>query len=447
VFFTSATIVSGAVLFRGFKGTTIEIITVVLGFLQICSGVVLLQLSKSAKDVPDTAVFSGDLDQVRTVAEQEEPEYEPRADTMRGTAALLRAISTRRQKRETQEIQRIRDEHMEPIGEHDPVEWDGLRRRRTLSSPATPNLQRRKTIHPPLGMSHFPTEDEDNDPDNGMHPGFWSHFKRKPVSTGSEAEVSSMPMDNLKQGNTGPDGRVVTPPNPKSPTRSGHIFGIPSPLRRVRPSGGDSTDGYFEQDTSYHGANTASPNDGHVHFVSTSAPHLAGRPRDDSLGSGGASPPLASRSAVGLPHSPRDSRDGTRRQFSFQNVFHRNRSPSSNQPSPGDSSPRALMNRSALSFTRRTPSAASARAQGAVGTEEEQLGLVRGDTTELLPGYESRRGSLVDNGAGNSPPRYDGGTVIRRPRRDDEDDEEEDRRRDAEAKEFEGTGTHGRSFI
>lgn len=50
-----------------------------MGFLQICAGVVLLQLSKSAKNVPDTEVFRGDLDQVRTVAEQEEPEYEPKA--------------------------------------------------------------------------------------------------------------------------------------------------------------------------------------------------------------------------------------------------------------------------------------------------------------------------------------------------------------------------------
>src|ERR1700759_3682715 len=92
VYFTSTTIITSAVLFRGFKGTATQIITVVFGFLTICSGVVLLQLSKSAKDVPDTAVFTGDLDQVRTVAEQEEPEYEPRADTMRGTAAIIRAI-------------------------------------------------------------------------------------------------------------------------------------------------------------------------------------------------------------------------------------------------------------------------------------------------------------------------------------------------------------------
>jgi len=53
--------------------------SVVMGFLQICAGVVLLQLSKSAKNVPDAEVFRGDLDQVRTVAEQEEPESEPKA--------------------------------------------------------------------------------------------------------------------------------------------------------------------------------------------------------------------------------------------------------------------------------------------------------------------------------------------------------------------------------
>jgi len=47
-----------------------------MGFLEICAGVVLLQLSKSAKDIPDAAVFRGDLDQVKAVAEIEEPESE-----------------------------------------------------------------------------------------------------------------------------------------------------------------------------------------------------------------------------------------------------------------------------------------------------------------------------------------------------------------------------------
>ena len=99
-----------------------------MGFLQICTGVILLQLSKSAKDVPDAAVFKGDLDQVRTVAEVEEPEYEPRADTIRGGGAILRSISKARSEKQLMEARRLQEEHMQPIGEGETVEFDGLRR-------------------------------------------------------------------------------------------------------------------------------------------------------------------------------------------------------------------------------------------------------------------------------------------------------------------------------
>ena len=141
VYFTSTTIITSAVLFQGFKGTVEQIVTVVLGFLTICSGVVLLQLSKSAKDVPDAAVFKGDLDQIHTIAEQEQPETEPKADAIRGAAALVRRFSTMRQKMEEEEFRRLQEEKrleaMHPVPEDGSVpeyEWDGLRRRRTMSS-------------------------------------------------------------------------------------------------------------------------------------------------------------------------------------------------------------------------------------------------------------------------------------------------------------------------
>ena len=92
MFFTSATIVTSAILFQGFPGSVTSIINIVLGFLVICCGVILLQLSKSAKDVPDAAIFKGDLDQVREVAEQQESETEPKADAIRGTAAIIRRL-------------------------------------------------------------------------------------------------------------------------------------------------------------------------------------------------------------------------------------------------------------------------------------------------------------------------------------------------------------------
>ncbi|KAG6006984.1 hypothetical protein E4U21_006504 [Claviceps maximensis] len=180
VYFTSTTIITSTVLFRGFKGTGIEIANVVMGFLTICSGVVLLQLSKSAKDIPDAAVFKGDLDQIQTIAEQEQPESEPKADAIRGTAAIVRQISKTRLKMEADEMKRLYEEklaeNMAPITEDgtSEYEWDGLRRRKTtaagmraraatFSSPPTPSIRAvmaPSNPHPPLGMSRFPTEDE-----------------------------------------------------------------------------------------------------------------------------------------------------------------------------------------------------------------------------------------------------------------------------------------------
>ena len=179
VYFTSTTIITSAVLFQGFKGSPPEIITVVMGFLVICSGVVLLQLSKSAKDVPDTAVFRGDLDQMQTIAEQEQPESEPKADAIRGTSAIVRRISQARQRMEEKELARLHEERsmetLDPIsedGQQAQYEWDGLRRRRTLASSTRsravtspgphppPFSPPPPSPHPPLGMSHFPTEEE-----------------------------------------------------------------------------------------------------------------------------------------------------------------------------------------------------------------------------------------------------------------------------------------------
>lgn len=179
VYFTSTTIITSAVLFQGFKAPAKDLVTIVMGFLVICSGVVLLQLSKSAKDVPDTAVFRGDLDQIQTIAEQEQPESEPKADAIRGTAAIVRRISQARQRMEEREMDRLREEKsmdtLQVITEdgQPQFEWDGLRRRKTLASstraravtspgplPAPPFTPPPPSPHPPLGMSAFPTEED-----------------------------------------------------------------------------------------------------------------------------------------------------------------------------------------------------------------------------------------------------------------------------------------------
>lgn len=122
----------------------------------------LLQLSKSAKDVPDAAVFKGDLDQIREVATQEEAETEPKADSIRGAAAIVRQLSTKRQSQEEEEARRVvRDreqDRLQPVGENEVVEWDGLRRRKSTKTPSAKSEQL-----PPLGMSRFPDDDHDYD--------------------------------------------------------------------------------------------------------------------------------------------------------------------------------------------------------------------------------------------------------------------------------------------
>ncbi|KAM0321910.1 hypothetical protein ACHAQA_009807 [Verticillium albo-atrum] len=193
VYFTSTTIITSAVLFQGFKGNANQIVSVVMGFLTICAGVVLLQLSKSAKDVPDTAVFTGNLDQIQTIAEQEQPETEPKADAIRGAAAIVRRFSATRQKREAEEFKRLHEEkqreQLAPVGEDGPeYEWDGLRRRKTMMGSQSSvvgrgrsgtmrsgfTIPRTPEVHPPLGMSHFPTDDELAEYDRPSSPGMMS---------------------------------------------------------------------------------------------------------------------------------------------------------------------------------------------------------------------------------------------------------------------------------
>lgn len=178
VYFTSSTIVTSAIMFQGFKGSPTAIATMCMGFLQICAGVVLLQLSKSAKNVPDTEVFRGDLDQVRTVAEQEEPEYEPKADAIRGTAAIIRRISVARQEKEAAEAHQIFEERLREAqqAQHLAVpgtpsmEWDGVRRRVTWGGGNETMPRRRNTTvsaHAPIGLTRIPDVEENSTPSDG----------------------------------------------------------------------------------------------------------------------------------------------------------------------------------------------------------------------------------------------------------------------------------------
>jgi len=368
VFFTSSTIITSAILFRGFKGSVTSIITVVMGFFVICAGVVLLQLSKSAKDVPDTAVFSGDLDQVRTIAEQEQPETEPKADAIRGTAAIIRRLSNMRPKMEMEEARRLHEEKQQDlaaIGENEQYEWDGLRRRRTTygtngsmrsrgeSTPfpafdseihgptrtpgtvRTPGTIRTPQQHPPLGMSHFPTE-SDSDEDE------------RPLTRGSS--VFTRVKSIMVPGRDRSQGGGL--PHAQSPMHPVPLTEIAIPGYKGDGAGDGAYYGHDGADTEYRGAGE----ERHITIV------------EQRTGSRGSSlhPDVA---PTPPPHS-------ARRQFSFQNVFRKGQSQA--QPHGDAEAPPSRSPMIRKGMTRKHSGGASA-VKGA--TEEERLGLVKGDTT------------------------------------------------------------------
>ncbi|EAW06298.1 DUF803 domain membrane protein [Aspergillus clavatus NRRL 1] len=332
VFFTSATIVSSAILFQGFKGSGMQIATVILGFLQICAGVVLLQLSKSAKDVPDAAVFKGDLDQIREVVAQEEPETEPKADSIRGAAAIIRQVSTARRHTEEEEARRYfrdrREDQLKPPAENEIIEWDGLRRRKTvlgqgptMARPHTPGMVPKSPL-PPLGMSRFPEEAEEEEEEHGVD--------RRPSTRQSERSF----FDGLRSRASSliHPGQWHQVHNPEDHVDPVHL--TVSPVHGNRPV-----------DTSYHSREVSSPSDMTRSVAWADETH-------------GVEPP---------PYE-------AKRQFSFNTVFSRIKPKHEAEPPQTPQSPRGILRRSHLS-----PGSERQAMKGAA-TEEERLGLVKGDS-------------------------------------------------------------------
>lgn len=340
VYFTSTTIVTSAVLFQGFKGTATSIVTVVMGFLVICSGVVLLQLSKSAKDVPDAAVFAGDLNQIHTIAEQEQPETEPKADAIRGAAALVRRFSTTREKMEVEELKRIRmekdwevQERLESVHEEGQpeFEWDGLRRRKTvfgsrrsrvMTAPGSFSVPA-ASPHPPLGMSHFPTEEELAEQDRPFSAGLQSvagtiRSRITSVLPGS-SEHRANSMASLESPNA---LNITNNKNMQSPMH-------PVQLTEINVPAQDNPYGVPTSLSGYDPGSSAS---------SGKRIQFGGETRH-MPSSGSLAPPTPP------PHGP-PGQQSAKRQFSFQNVFRRNRDHEDEErPSSARSSNRPISSR------------------------------------------------------------------------------------------------------
>jgi hypothetical protein len=324
------------------------IITMIMGFFQICAGVVLLQLSKSAKDVPDAAIFKGDLDQIREVGEQEQPETEPKADAIRGAAAIIRRISLSRQKMEAEEAKRYfkekQEDQLKPPAENEIIEWDGLRRRRTIIGegptlvPRTPRTPR--TPHPPLGMSHFPDEEEQPP-------------ARTPSGKSLLADVRDRASTMLHPSQwRAPSQGENYPHSPMHPVALTEIA--------VRPN--------KNGDTAYYGSTGGTALE--APFQAQAGRERSDTPRSIAWADEVRPDQPPSRNSHLAPEPPPH---GARRQFSFQTVFNRMRSAENSPRSPGSPS------RGILKRNERSPSNEPKRGLKNA-TEEERLGLVQGDS-------------------------------------------------------------------
>ncbi|CAK7214346.1 hypothetical protein SBRCBS47491_002109 [Sporothrix bragantina] len=430
VYFTSTTIITSAVLFQGFKGTVTSIVTVVLGFLTICSGVVLLQLSKSAKDVPDSAVFAGDLDQIHTIAEQEQPETEPKADAIRGAAAIVRRFSTARQNMEVAELKRMHEEKMrermelESIGEdgaggqnggapQPPLyEWDGIRRRRTTigsqrsrsqtvsSRPFTPGAAP-ATPHPPLGWSHMPTDEELAALDRPSTPGMLSSIAGTIRGRGRGRSMLLPSYNNDDPQMQQQQQHNDLAPKVQSPMHPVQLTEITMPQQQRTRSGSDHDDG----DSSYYGAGGS----GRSIQAQSQRPGygLPSGKTEYTGASGYASSDAAS--SIAPPDPPPHS---AKRQFSFQNVFKRHQQHGGTaSPAPSDEYSHESV--TAAGGYRRNPISASrgySAPQVKGSTEEERLGLVKGDSRSaptLLPTYDEEADEDAYDDYDDNAPDYD----------------------------------------
>jgi len=414
VIFTSATIVTSAILFRGFKGSPSSIATVVMGFLQICSGVVLLQLSKSSKNVPDTEIFRGDLDQIRTVAEQSEPESEPKADAIRGTAAIIRRLSVARQQAEVDEARRIREDLHTPLSVGETAQWDGVRRRVTISGASLgPGTSRRNTLsgqHPPLGMSRIPDEEEGAVPEEQQNRG-----RRRSMSVDeamrqqvySNSPISEEPPESFlgrmrglfipkarsKASLDDADNSLAAAGSPHRDMRDASVGGSTPALPSSRRPRFYTSEGPLQPPILsglQQAASQSSPQVNHVTFEQPTntksydfAAAASGR-RTHSRGSEYQSvptntvipPPSPAGSAAGKKPKDSlrpDSRHGARRQFSFQFLHRHGRSDSIGSSSAD--TPDVGGKHSSLGRKQKLPVGS-----GAGKTEEEMLGLVKGDS-------------------------------------------------------------------
>jgi len=409
----------------------------VMGFLQICSGVVLLQLSKSSKNVPDTEILRGDLDQIRTVAEQSEPESEPKADTIRGTAAIIRRMSVARRTAEADEARKIHEERQRdlhtPLPAGETVEWDGVKRRVTWTGEYG-GTGRRNTLsgqHPPLGMARIPDEEEarEEQPAGRRRSMSFDEAMRQRVYGQQPDEEGPRPESFLGRfrGLLNPKRSKASLKEPTDPAtivphRDLRDVSCSSPVLRMpgaRPR--VHSDTTMPSNLPSSATSQSSPNVNHITFAGGSpemktcdfaATPLSVPGYQRTISRDGSEYQFVPSGSLAVPEPPAtpagggkskdtlrpDSRHSTRRQFSFQFLHRHSHGRSESQGSMESDGG----GRHSLGWKQKLP-------VGGSKTEEERLGLVKGDSVSTRQEtLRSDSPSSVDKGGGvRAVPRED----------------------------------------
>lgn len=206
VIFTFCTLVTSVILYQGLKSTVTQILTVVLGFLVICSGIILLQMSKvdpsklqkehnlDRKSMLLLKVANEEIEkphnQDETTAEIVREE-EPGVDALRGFNGLAGTLA-RNRRRETifNDGEPVRSIYIPGLGRQSSMP------RRTRGSSSTLGSPLSSPLQPPNGNLH---------PPNG---------NLQPPGAGLSRSNTAPPLGGGKS-----NGHLLPPPSPQSSHR------------------------------------------------------------------------------------------------------------------------------------------------------------------------------------------------------------------------------------
>ncbi|CAA7260733.1 unnamed protein product [Cyclocybe aegerita] len=238
VIFTFCSMVTTIVLFKGLAASPTQIITIVMGFLVICLGITILQMSKvdpeklNKLDRRSTLLLQAARAQTETVDEKGLVQYEdPGMDTLRGSfgtvGSIIRARTVRRMSQSSYNNQNLR---MRPPGAAAPhigtPSWlspEGVKRHQLYDAPVPrddASSIRAASIHSQI-MNKRPTIKFDSQE--------VVHSYNRPGEGDANPTHEHRPAHGSMLVQDGYPPMPVVPPTPNTAVREGKLLEIDSP--------------------------------------------------------------------------------------------------------------------------------------------------------------------------------------------------------------------------